>query len=111
MIKLKKILKESAWDRKFGEPLPTLKDVTAKHQGEEEIVSEGPDERIKAKKEVQRIVKAEGKLRDRMFKLEQVFLKDPKPENLKLAVAIKKSYKTNVTKFMRDVMSLSKKVK
>ena len=25
MIKLKKILSESAWDRKFGEPLPTLK--------------------------------------------------------------------------------------
>ena len=25
MIKLKKILSESAWDRKFGEPLPTLR--------------------------------------------------------------------------------------
>lgn len=25
MIKLKKIISESAWDRKFGEPLPTLK--------------------------------------------------------------------------------------
>ena len=30
MIKLKKLIKESAWDRKFGEPLPTLKDVTEK---------------------------------------------------------------------------------
>tara|TARA_B100000029_G_scaffold465055_1_gene499479 strand:+ start:948 stop:1310 length:363 start_codon:yes stop_codon:yes gene_type:complete len=34
MIKLKKIIKESAWDRKFGESLPTLKDVTEKHQTE-----------------------------------------------------------------------------
>ena len=31
MIKLKKLLKEHAWDRKFGEPLPTLKDVVEKH--------------------------------------------------------------------------------
>ena len=28
MIKLKKLIKESTWDRKFGEPLPTLKDVS-----------------------------------------------------------------------------------
>ena len=27
MIKLKKLISESAWDRKFGEPLPTLTDV------------------------------------------------------------------------------------
>ncbi len=34
MIKLKNILNESkfAFDRKFGESLPTLKDVTEKHQ-------------------------------------------------------------------------------
>ena len=34
MIKLKKILKESkySFDRKFGEPLPTFKDVMEKHQ-------------------------------------------------------------------------------
>ena len=35
MIKLKKLLKEHAWDRNFGEPLPTLKDVAEKHQIEE----------------------------------------------------------------------------
>ena len=36
MIKLKKLLKESkyAWDRKFGDPLPTFKDVTETHQKE-----------------------------------------------------------------------------
>ena len=32
MIKLKKLIKEHAWDRKFGEPLPTLEDVAEKHQ-------------------------------------------------------------------------------
>ena len=33
MIKLKNILKESyVWERKFGESLPTLEDVTNKHQ-------------------------------------------------------------------------------
>ena len=33
MVKLKKLLKESkyAWDRQFGDPLPTLKDVMEKH--------------------------------------------------------------------------------
>tara|TARA_Y100000996_G_scaffold212228_1_gene166687 strand:- start:201 stop:431 length:231 start_codon:yes stop_codon:yes gene_type:complete len=40
MIKLKKILKESAWDRKFGEPLPTLEDVVEKHNVKEESMNE-----------------------------------------------------------------------
>ncbi len=30
------MLTESAWDRKFGEPLPTLEDTTKKHQTNEE---------------------------------------------------------------------------
>ena len=38
MIKLKKLLKEHAWDRNFGEPLPNLKDVAEKHQIEEKTV-------------------------------------------------------------------------
>jgi hypothetical protein len=38
MIKLKKLIKEHAWDRNFGEPLPTLKDVAEKHQIEEKTV-------------------------------------------------------------------------
>ena len=38
MIKLKKLIKEHAWDRKFGETLPTLKDVAEKHQIEEKTV-------------------------------------------------------------------------
>ena len=32
----KSMLIESAWDRKFGEPLPTLEDTTKKHQTNEE---------------------------------------------------------------------------
>ncbi len=51
------------------------------------------------------------KLRERMMKLEQIFLQDPRPENMKLAKGIKKSYKDNVTKFMRDTVSFVKKVK
>ena len=31
MIKLKKLIKENVWDRKFGEPLPTLQDTMRRH--------------------------------------------------------------------------------
>ena len=44
MIKLKKLLKESkyAWDRKFGDPLPTFKDIAETHQNKpKEQVNEG----------------------------------------------------------------------
>ena len=44
MIKLKKILKESkyAWDIKFGDPLPTFKDIAETHQNKpkEQITEE-----------------------------------------------------------------------
>ena len=44
MIKLRGLIKESTWDRKFGEPLPTLKDVAEKHQSEEkQKLTEGID--------------------------------------------------------------------
>tara|TARA_B100001564_G_scaffold306500_1_gene275956 strand:+ start:921 stop:1442 length:522 start_codon:yes stop_codon:yes gene_type:complete len=32
MIKLKKLITESVWNRKFGEPLPTLEDTMKAHQ-------------------------------------------------------------------------------
>ena len=42
MIKLKKLMTESVWNRKFGEPLPTLDDVmkTSKkdHHGRNPLV-------------------------------------------------------------------------
>ena len=105
MIKLKKLLSEAyVWDRKFGEPLPTLKDVMKK-------VQEGPDEQRPADKEVQRLIKAEAKLRERMIKLEQIFLRDASPENVKLAKDLKKLYKDTVTKFMREMIKLRKKMK
>lgn len=105
MIKLKKIMSEAfVWDRKFGEPLPTLKDMIAK-------VEEGPDEQRPADKEVQRIVKAEAKLRERMIKLEQIFLRDARPENVKLSKDLQKIYKETVTKFMREMIKLRKKLK
>ena len=92
------------WDRKFGEPLPTLKDVMEK-------VQEGPDEQRPADKEVQRLVKAEAKLRERMLKLDQIFLRDARPENVKLAKDLKKIYKETVTRFMREMIKLRKKMK
>ena len=105
MIKLKKLMSEAyVWDRKFGEPLPTLKDVMKK-------VQEGPDEQRPADQEVQRIVKAEAKLRERMLKLDQIFLRDARPENVKLAKDLKKLYKDTVTKFMREMIKLRKKLK
>ena len=105
MIKLKKLMSEAyVWDRKFGEPLPTLKDVMKK-------VQEGPDEQRPADKEVQRLVKAEAKLRERMLKLDQIFLRDARPENVKLAKDLKKLYKDTVTKFMREMIKLRKKMK
>ena len=105
MIKLKKLLSEAyVWDRKFGEPLPTLKDVMKK-------VQEGPDEQRPADKEVQRLVKVEAKLRERMLKLDQIFLRDARPENVKLAKDLKKIYKETVTRFMREMIKLRKKMK
>ena len=32
MIKLKELIKEHSWKRKFGEPLPTLESSTEKHE-------------------------------------------------------------------------------
>ena len=105
MIKLKKLVQEAfVWDRKFGEPLPTLKTIMDK-------VEEGPDEQRPADKEVQRLIKAEAKLRERMIKLEQSFLRDARPENVKLSKDLQKIYKETVTKFMREMIKIRKKLK
>ena len=76
-----------------------------------DFLNEGPEEQRRADKEVQRLVKAEAKLRERMLKLEQIFLRDARPENVKLAKDIKKVYKDTVTKFMREMIKLRKKLK
>jgi len=124
MIKLKKLIKESTWDRKFGEPLPTLSGVMEKHGDcgcsgttscacsvKKEVVTESPDEARNAKKELQKLMKDEGKLRDRMYKIEQIILQDPTTGNKTLARSIKDSYKKNVTQFMREVVSIVKRMK
>ena len=43
-MKLKSLLKESkAWDRKFGEPLPTLEDTTRAYRLKQEDLNENKD--------------------------------------------------------------------
>ena len=76
-----------------------------------DFLNEGPDEQRPADKEVQRIVKAEAKLRERMIKLEQIFLRDARPENVKLSKDLQKIYKETVTKFMREMISFRRKFK
>ena len=94
--------------REFGQPLPTLKSVTEKHQ---KNIKEGPDDVKITKKQLQMLIKQEGEFRKRMLNIEQGFLRDPRPENKKLAKDIKKSYKDNVTKFMREVVGMLKRMK
>ena len=50
-------------------------------------------------------------IRDKMFKLEQAFLADSRPENREIAKQLKKLYKDNVTSFMREAAKLTKKLK
>jgi hypothetical protein len=95
-------------EREFGQPLPTLSSVMEKHQ---KNVKEGPDDVKITKKQLQMLIKQEGAFRKRMLNIEQGFLRDPRPENKKLAKDIKKSYKDNVTKFMREVVGMLKRMK
>jgi len=74
-------------------------------------VNESQQDKIRAQKKFQSLMKQEGNLRDRMFKLEQAFLADARPENVALAKELKNIYKTNVTTFMRDTAKLVKKLK
>ena len=111
MIKLKNLLKEGAvWDRKFGEPLPTLKGIMEKHNDCScESVTEDVKDVVKAKKLGQKLGNAEGRLRKVMYDLEQRFQADT--VNFKLRKPLKDSYKKHVTAFMRDAMKLIKKAK
>lgn len=56
-------------------------------------------------------MKHEGGFRDKMFKLEQAFLRDARPENRDAAKQLKKAYKDNVTNFMREAAKLVNKLK
>tara|TARA_Y100001938_G_scaffold139368_1_gene206162 strand:+ start:546 stop:854 length:309 start_codon:yes stop_codon:yes gene_type:complete len=74
-------------------------------------VNESVEDRNRAKKKLQSLMKHEGGFRDKMFKLEQAFLADARPENRQLAKDLKKSYKDNVTNFMREATKLTKRLK
>ncbi len=118
MIKLKKLISESAWDRKFGEPLPTLKDVMEKHDSccdnckEGKVccsITEEAKHIIKAKKLVQVIQKDESRIRLDMWEMVEQMSKDE--VNKKLGDKLKDSYKKNVTKFMIEMIKLVRKMK
>ena len=118
MIKLRKLIKESTWDRKFGEPLPTLDSVMEKHGdcgcGSShacacDTIHESAKDAMKGKKLSQKIQKDESRLRLNMWELVEQMSKDE--SNKKLGNKLKDSYKKNVTKFMVDLLSLVKKIK
>jgi|TARA_R110002074_G_scaffold98733_3_gene213727 hypothetical protein len=121
MIKLKTLINESnVWDRKFGEPLPTLTDIMSKKDvccdncTEGKVccsVTESSQDIAVAKKKFLALQKAEGVLRSKMFDLEQAFLADARPENVKLAKELKNSYVTNVTTFMKEAVKFTKGLK
>ena len=68
MIKLKKLLKESkyAWDRKFGDPLPTFKDIAETHQNKpKEVIKESKLPQLKVPKDVSYYNRDWGKVFDK----------------------------------------------
>ena len=118
MIKLKKLINESVWDRKFGESLPTLSDVMEKKEaccdncvrGETCCsVTEEVKHIPKANKKLQQLMKDESSLRLRMNQIALIMSKDI--ANNDLADDLIKSYKRTVTDFMREAVRLVKKMK
>ena len=117
MIKLKKLIKESSWDRKFGEPLPTLFDVIEKHGdcgcgSKHECIckiTEDIKDVVKAKKLSQKLQTIEARFRKTMYDLDDRLNADPL--NQKYSRPLKDAYKKNVTVFMREMLSIVKKVK
>ena len=118
MIKLRNLIKEHAWDRKFGEPLPTLSGIMEKHGdcgcgGTHactcESITEDAKDVMKAKKVQKQIEGAESRLRLHMYELADRMSADF--PNKKLADNLIKSYQKNVTKFMREMLSFVKKMK
>ena len=73
------------------------------------LFTENVKDIAKAKKIKKRIQKNESRLRATMWELVESMSKDD--SNKKLADDLSKSYRKNVTVFMRDVMSLVKRMK
>ena len=74
-----------------------------------DILTEDAKDKTRATKIMQDLAKIEGRFRNKMYKLDDVLNKDI--ENKKLSKSLRRSYKNNVTAFMRDVVSTIKKVK
>jgi len=72
-------------------------------------ITESVADASKAKKQLQKIMNVEGRLRKVMYDLSDRL--DSDPLNQKLSTKLKNSYKNNVTTFMRDVVSVVKDVK
>ena len=73
------------------------------------LFTENVKDIAKAKKIKKRIQRNESRLRATMWELVESMSKDE--SNKKLADDLSKSYRKNVTVFMRDVMSLVKRMK
>ena len=74
-----------------------------------ESMYESAKDAMKGKKLSQLLQKDESRLRSSMWELVESMSKDK--SNKKLADALSKSYRKNVTIFMRDMLSLVKKMK
>ena len=72
-------------------------------------LSESVADKAKASKVVRKLQKAESQFRKAMYELDKVLNKDK--VNKKLSTELKKEYRSNVTKFMRTMLGLKKKVK
>ena len=72
-------------------------------------LSEGVADKAKASKVVRKLQKVEAQFRKAMYDLDKVLNKDK--VNKKLSTELKKEYRSNVTKFMRTMLGLKKKVK
>ena len=71
-------------------------------------LSEGVADKAKASRVVRKLQKAEAQFRKTMYELDKVLNKDK--VNKKLSTELKE-YRSNVTKFMRTMLGLKKKVK
>ena len=72
-------------------------------------LSESVADKAKASRVVRKLQQAEAQFRKTMYELDKVLNKDK--VNKKLSTELKKEYRSNVTKFMRTMLGLKKKVK
>ena len=76
-------------------------------------LSEDISDKARASKAIERLKKAEATFREKMYKFYDVLQGKVSKDktNKPLSKELKKKYRSNVTKFMRDALGLKKKVK